>query len=239
MVVRPTETARAPIIQSGVSSDPPPDAIRILLVEPQKMVETALRALLDRKYEFSVVGSVAHGRDVLEVAKKTKPTVAIIDMMLSDVTAVEVTQRLRNDCPNIRVLALSSDTHWGSVISMFRAGAWGFVTKEGSFDDLEAALKSISLGQRFVDGLTGGLLAAAWSELPGTHAEIALASLSQRENEVFRLLVEGKNAGEIAKVLYISRKTAETHRRVVLQKLKVRDIAELVKFAARNLLLKP
>jgi len=83
------------------------------------------------------------------------------------------------------------------------------------------------------------LLASAWGEVPGTTAEIALASLSKRESEVFRLLVEGKNAGEIAKALFISRKTAETHRRVILKKLKVRDVAELMKFAARNQLLNP
>jgi DNA-binding NarL/FixJ family response regulator len=134
---------------------------------------------------------------------------------------------------------LSSDAHWANVIALFRVGVWGFVTKERSLDTLKAALRSISRGDRFVDGHTGGLLASTWGEVPGTTAEIALASLSKREREVFQLLIEGKNAREIAKSLYISPKTVEKHRRAVLQNLKVRDTADLMKFAARNRFLNP
>ena len=215
------------------------ETIRILVVEPQRIVETGLRTLLSEGDEFLVVGSPACGRDALTMAKKVHPNIAIVDGALPDLEVTDVIRQLGDECPKTRVLALSSDNTWGTVVGAFRAGAWGFVTKESTIDDLKAALRSISRGHRFVDGHTGGLLASAWGEVPGTTAEIALASLSKRESEVFRLLVEGKNAGEIAKALFISRKTAETHRRVILKKLKVRDVAELMKFAARNQLLNP
>ncbi len=226
-------------VQDGDNDNPKANTVRIVIVACQGIAESGLRALFAGTNEFLVVGSAASGRDALVLAKKVRPAIVIIDGMLPDLTAVDVIGRLRGECPETKVVALSSDMFWRSVVGVFRAGAWGFVTKERSFDDLTAALRSVSRGHRFVDGRTGGLLAFAWSEVHGTTAEISLASLSRRESEVFRLLVDGKNAAEIAKSLFISRKTAETHRRAVLKKLKVRDMAELMKLAARNRLLNP
>jgi len=215
------------------------EPIRILVVEPQQILANGLQVLLDGSNEFKVVGCVRCGRDVVGAAKALRAEIVVLDDALPDITATEVIRRLHCDSPDCRVLALSSDALWADVVGLFRAGAWGFVTKERSFDDLKAGLRDIALGNRFVDGHTGGLLASTWGDVPGTATEISLASLSKREREVFRLAIEGKNASEIAKLLFICQKTAEKHRRVVLHKLKVRNTAELVKFAARNRFLSP
>jgi two-component system, NarL family, response regulator NreC len=217
----------------------PATAATILLATPQKIMETGLLALFGQTREFDVVGTAACGRDAVDVASKSRPSMAVVDVRLPDLTAVEVVRRMQNGSPNTRVLALSSDTNWGCVVALFRAGAWGFVANESPFDALTSALRTIMQGHHFVDGPTGGKLALAWSQMPGMTAEIALAALSKREHEVFQLLIEGNNTREITQRLFIARKTAETHRRTILGKLKVRDTADLMRFAVRNRLINP
>lgn len=173
------------------------------------------------------------------MCKSLRPSLVVLDVALCETAASDAIRRVCAESQETKVLALSSAAHWGTAVGLFRAGAWGFIARERSVDDLKAALRNIALGYRFVDGLTGGMLAHAWSEAQGATSEIALASLSRREGEIFQLLVQGKNATEIGKSLFISRKTVETHRRVVLRKLKIRDIAELMRFASRNRLLSP
>jgi DNA-binding NarL/FixJ family response regulator len=202
-------------------------------------METGLLALFAQTREFHVVGTAACGREALALASKARPFVAVVDVRLPDLTAIEVVRQMQHGSPHTRVLGLSSDTNWGCVVSLFRAGAWGFVAKESPFDALTSALRHIVRGHHFVDGPTGGKLALAWSQIPGMTAEIALARLSKREHEVFQLLIEGSNTLELTQRLFISRKTVETHRRSILRKLKVRDTAELMKFAVRNRLISP
>lgn len=221
---------------AGVELETP---IRILLVTPQKILETGLLALLGGVPEFKVVGTASSGRETLSLIAKVRPSVLIAEGHLPDLTPTELIRRVANDNAQPRVLCLYSNETWRTVIDVFRAGAWGYMSMHRPFECMKTALYSIARGRRFVDGETGGDLACAWCELRGTTTEVALASLSTREHEVFRLLVEGRNSQEISKSLYISRKTVETHRRAVHRKLKVRDLAELMKFAVRNQLVRP
>lgn len=236
--------ARANEPASDADQDAPASAqlespIRILLVTPQKILATGLVALLGGEPEFKVVGTASSGRETLSLITKVRPSVLVVDGYLPDLTATELIGRIGSDNAQLRVLCLFSNETWRTVIDVFRAGAWGYVSMHRPFESMKAALRAIARGHRFVDGETGGELACAWCELRGTTTEVALASLSTRENEVFPLLVEGRNSQEIAKALYISRKTVETHRRAIHRKLKVRDLAELMKFAVRNHLVSP
>lgn len=213
--------------------------IRILLVTSQKIFETGLLALLAEVADFQVVGTASSAREALSLSTKVHPSVIIVDACMPDVSAAELIRRITSESAHTRVLSLCSDESWRAVINMFRAGAWGYMSKQRPFECMKTALRTLATGARFVDGTTGGQLAAAWCELRGSNTDVALASLSTRENEVFRLLVEGHNPHEISQSLYISRKTAETHRRSVYRKLKLRDTAELMKFAVRHQLVKP
>lgn len=215
------------------------ELIPILLVDPQQIVIDGLQLLLSGSEVFRLVGALPCGREVVSTVKKVQARIVVLNDNLPDIAAADIIRKLQLECPDCKVLALSSDSHWTNVIALFRAGAWGFVTKERPFDDLNAGLKTLSLGKRFVDGQTGGLLASTWGEVPGTTVELPLASLSKREHEVFCLLIEGRNAGEIAKLLFISKKTAEKHRRVTLRKLKIRNTAELMRFAVKNRFINP
>jgi len=212
---------------------------RLLLLLPQELVRSGLLALFEPSDEFLVVGTASTARECLVLAAQLHPTVVLMDVELPDMDAVTFIQHLQRDVPDARALVLSADMFWGNVIAVFRAGAWGYMAKERPVEWLREGLRVVARGYRYLDGQTGGKLAQTWGELPGTATEIALASLSRRENEVFALLVAGKNTREICKSLYISRKTVETHRRAVLRKLKVRDTAELMKFAVRNRLINP
>jgi len=227
------------LVRNGDNDNPRANTVRIVIVASRGITESGLQALFAGIDEFLVVGSAASGPEALVLAKKVRPAIVLMDVTSPDLKTADMIAELRRECPDTRVVVLSSDMFWQNVVSMFRAGARGFVTKERSFEDLTTALRSVSRGRRFVDGHTGGLLAFACGEAQGARAEIALASLSKRRAEVAHMLVDGKNSGEIARALSISRKTAEAHRRAVLKKLNVRDVAGLMKLAARNRLLNP
>jgi DNA-binding NarL/FixJ family response regulator len=231
----PEETSHC----AAPTSAPQDAPIGILLVTSQKILETGLLALLDGVPGFRVVGAASSGLEALSLIAKLRPSAVIADECLPDMSATELIRRIATDSAKPKVLSLSSSESWVVAIGMFRAGASGYMSKQRSFECMKEALWTITRGMHFVDGETGGQMAHALSERRPDTPEVALSSLSTRENEVFMLLVEGQNPHEISKSLFISRKTVETHRRTIYRKLKVRDLAELMKFAVRHHLIKP
>lgn len=226
--------------QPAAPADPPQDTpITILLVTAQKILETGLLSLLESAPGFQVVGTASSGGDALSLTAKVRPSAVIVDECLPDMSATDLIRRIASDGAQPKVLALCSNGSWNVVIDIFRAGAWGYMSKQRSFECMKEALRTITRGMHFVDGETGGQMAHVLSERWANTTEVALADLSTRENEVFVMLVEGRNPQEIAKSLYISRKTVETHRRAIYRKLTVRDLAGLMKFAVRHHLVNP
>jgi two-component system response regulator NreC len=235
--VRKPDNSSSPPSQEEHS--PTVERVSILLAMQDGILASGLQALFASSDEFEIIGMASSGREALSMCRILRPSLIVLDVALSEFSASEIVRRLCAESQGGKILALSSASHWGSVVGLFRVGAWGFIARERPVDDLKAALRSIAQGHRFVDGLTGGMLAHAWSEARGATSEVALASLSKREGEIFQMLIQGRSATEIGKSLFISRKTVETHRRVILRKLRMRNIAGLMDFAARNRLLSP
>jgi len=202
--------------------------VRVLVVDDHAVVRAGLRALLDGDDELEVVGEAGTARDAIFEARSTKPDVIVLDVVMPEQTGLEVIPTLLHEHPETKVLVLSMQDDPQYVREAFSAGASGYVLKEAADAEVVTAVKEVARGGRYVHPVLGARLVAAETE----EARRAEADpLSDREREILRLLALGHTNQEIAEQLYISVRTAETHRAHIMQKLRLSSRAELVRYA--------
>ena len=205
-----------------------PDTIRVLIVDDHAVVRAGLRLLLDAEDDIDVVGEAGDARNAVFEARSTRPDVIVLDVVMPGASGLEVAPQLLREDPETKIVVLSMQDDPAYVHGAFAAGATGYVLKEALDAELIAAVREVASGGRYVNPALGArLVAAEMSEQ--THAEMNV--LSEREREVLRLLALGHTNQEIAKMLYISVRTAETHRANIMQKLGLTTRAELVRYA--------
>jgi two-component system, NarL family, response regulator NreC len=202
--------------------------IRILIVDDHAVVRSGLRMLLDSDDGLETVAEAGTARDAIFEVRKHKPDVVLMDVVLPDKSGIETTPDVLKEAPEARVLVLSMEDDPRYVREAFAAGASGYVLKEAADSELVAALKQIAAGERYVHPALGARMAVAEAEAAARAEE---DPLSDREREVLRLLALGHTNQEIAKTLFISVRTAETHRAHIMRKLRLRTRAELVRYA--------
>jgi DNA-binding NarL/FixJ family response regulator len=203
-------------------------SIRILLVDDHAVVRTGLRLLLDGEKDLEAVAEAGTARDAVFEARKHKPDVILMDVGLPDRSGIDVTTEVLKEAPEAKVLVLSMEDDPSYVRQAFAAGASGYVLKEAADTELVTALRQVAAGERYVHPALGARLAAAEAEAA---ARADADPLSEREREVLRLLALGHTNQEIARMLFISVRTAETHRAHIMQKLRLSTRAELVRYA--------
>jgi DNA-binding NarL/FixJ family response regulator len=209
-------------------------SVRIVIVDDHAVVRSGLRLLLEAEGGFETVAEAGSARDAVFEVRKHKPDVVLMDLILPDRNGIEATADVLKEAPEAKVLVLSMEDDPSYVREAFAAGASGYVLKEAADTELVAALRQVAAGERYVHPALGARLAAAEAEAS------ALADadpLSDREREVLRLLALGHTNQEIAKMLFISVRTAETHRAHIMQKLRLTTRAELVRYALAHDLL--
>jgi len=210
-------------------------SIRILIVDDHAVVRSGLRLLLDAHEDLETVGEAGDARQAVFEARAQKPDVILLDVVLgSGRSGIEVAPELLHELPEAKILMLSMQDDPRYVREAFAAGASGYVLKEAADSELVAAVREVANGSRYVDPALGARIAAADAEAAREADE---DPLSDREREVLRLLALGHTNQEIAKTLFISVRTAETHRAHIMQKLRLQTRAELVRYAlAKGLL---
>jgi two-component system response regulator NreC len=209
-------------------------SIRVLIVDDHAVVRAGLRLLLDAQSDIEVVGEAGDAREAVFEIRSSTPDVALVDVVLPGRSGIEVTPQLIKESPETKVLVLSMQDDPSYVREAFAAGANGYVLKEAADAELVAAVREVARGGRYVHPELGARLVEAEAK---ARAEAETDPLSEREREVLRLLALGHTNQEIAKKLYISVRTAETHRAHIMQKLRLLTRAELVRYAlARGLL---
>jgi two-component system response regulator NreC len=201
---------------------------RILIVDDHAVVRTGLRLLLDGEDGLETVAEAGTARDAVFEARKHKPDVILMDVVLPDKTGIEATPDVLAEAPDAKVLVLSMEDDPTYVREAFAAGASGYVLKEAADTELVTALKQVAAGESYVHPALGARMVAAEAEASARAEE---DPLSDREREVLRLLALGHTNQEIAKMLYISVRTAETHRAHIMRKLRLTTRAELVRYA--------
>jgi DNA-binding NarL/FixJ family response regulator len=204
---------------------------RIVVVEDHLIVREALVTLLSVRPDFQIVGVAASVRETKGLLEQTRPDVLLLDLTLEDGSGLELARLLRRSRSSTRVLILTGYRDGFAAAEAINAGVAGYVLKEQPTTDLFAAIDIVRRGGRYVCPTIGAQLNP--HQLSGREDGL-LASLSRRENEIFRLVVAGTGSRDISRRLFISVKTVDTHRTNIGRKLGVRTGADLVRFAAAH-----
>jgi two-component system response regulator NreC len=202
--------------------------IRVLVVDDHAVVRSGLARILAGEEDIEPVGEAGSGEDAIRAARDLKPDVVLMDVVMPGMSGLEATPPLLLASPESKVLVLSMQDDPRYVREAFAAGASGYVLKEAADAEVVDAVREVSNGGRYVHPALGARLAAAEAD---AHAKAEADPLSDREREVLRLLALGHTNQEIAKLLFISVRTAETHRAHIMQKLRLSTRAELVRHA--------
>jgi len=202
--------------------------VRVLICDDHALVRAGLAKLLESEAGIEVVAEAANAEDAVRATREAHPDVVLLDVVMPGRSGIEVLPDVLAVAPGTAILVLSMQDDPAYVREAFAAGANGYLLKEAADSELVQAIHDVAAGRRYVHPLLGARLAAAESAA----AQKAQADpLSEREHEVLRLLALGHTNQEIAKLLFISIRTAETHRARIMQKLGLKSRAEIVRYA--------
>ena len=210
--------------------------IRVLIVDDHAVVRSGLKLLLDAEPDIEAVGEAENGSRALFEAIALKPDVVLMDLVMPEAGGLESMPSLLQSVPDTRVLVLSMQDDPRYVREAFAAGASGYLLKEAADVELVAAIRAVAAGERYVHPTLGARMVAADAT---ARQRAETDPLSEREREVLHLLALGHTNQEIADMLFISVRTAETHRAHIMRKLGLTTRAELVRYAIAEGLLEP
>jgi two-component system response regulator NreC len=202
--------------------------IRVLVVDDHAVIRTGLRRVLDAEDDIETVAEAPNAERAVFEALEHKPDVVLMDVVMPGKSGIEGMPALLKAVPEAKVLVLSMQDDPRYVREAFDAGASGYVLKEAADSEVVSAVRAVAAGEQYLHPALGARLIAAEAE-ERKRAEVD--PLSEREREVLRLLALGHTNQEIAQMLYISVRTAETHRAHIMQKLGLSSRAELVRYA--------
>lgn len=210
----------------------------ILLVDDHKITRDGLAALIDKQPDMRVVGEADNGREAVRAVQDLAPDVVIMDISMPDLNGIDATRQILAASPATRVIALSMYSDRRYVEGMLSAGVSGYLVKSCAFDELVQAILAVVGGTAYLSPNVAEVVIRDYARrltgAPADTAPLPAHRLSSREREVLQLLAEGHNAEQIAAKLYISIKTVSTHRRHIMEKLNLNNIADLIKFAVRE-----
>jgi DNA-binding NarL/FixJ family response regulator len=214
--------------------------IRVLLADDQELVRSGFRLILDLAEGIEVVGEAGDGREAVRLAKELQPDVVLMDVRMPELDGIEATRRLRQASVDVRVLVLTTFDLDEYVYNAVRAGASGFLLKDAPREQLVTAVRTVARGEALLaPAVTQRLIERFVARpLPG-RAVAAVATLSERELDVLRLLARGLSNAEIAAELVIGEATVKTHVARIFAKLDLRDRAQAVVFAYESGVVEP
>lgn len=206
----------------------------ILLVDDHRIVREGLRTLLGQQSDLEVVGEAADGRDAVAQARILKPDVIVMDIAMPELNGVEATRLILAELPQVRIVALSMYADRRFVAEILRAGALGYVLKDGAFEELVLAIRTITEGKTYLSPSIAGLVVEELLQRSSAPGSPSLGGLTPRERQVLKLLADGMRPREIAQELSISVKTVEVHKQNLMNKLEIHTASELTRFAIRE-----
>lgn len=205
--------------------------IRILIADDHAIVRGGLKQLLSGESGFIVAGEAANGLEALRLIRGQPFDVALMDMSMPGRSGIELIKQIKSEKPKLAILVLSMHKEEQYAVRALKAGASGYLTKESAPDQLVAAIRKVSTGGVFISTGVAERLAL---ELGGNHDAAPHTLLSDREYQIFRMIVSGAPIGGIAGELSLSVKTVSTHKTRILQKMKMTSSAELIHYAIRH-----
>lgn len=201
---------------------------RIILVDDHQMFRDALRSLLEKMADIEVVGETGNAHEVTELVRSRSANIVCMDIGMPGMNGIEATRQLLNAVPSVKVIALSSYSDQRFVMDMMSAGAYAYITKAEAADELLRAISSVRNNRKYLCPDVAEVLTGAINR-QGNAANTV--KLGNRERQVLRLVAEGYTSAAIAEQLHIAPSTVEVHRRNIMQKLNLHNVAELTRYA--------
>lgn len=209
--------------------------IRTVIAEDHLLVRDGIRALLEKAGNIEIVGEASNGQEAVILTRKLEPDVLIMDIMMPIMNGIQAAENIRDMDLPVHILLLSMYSDPGLVYQALQYGVKGYVLKSSVSEELISAVHAVSGGEVYLSGpISKILVEQAVNPQASLQKEDLLSSLSPREREIMQLIAEEYTSAEIAQILAISEKTVEKHRSHLLEKLKVRNIAGLVRFAIKH-----
>ena len=209
-------------------------SIRILIADDHQIVRNGLRSLIEKEPDIEVIAEADNGRTAVRIALELAPDVVIMDIAMPDLNGIEATRQIIAALPGTKIIALSMHADKRYVMEMLKAGASGYILKDNAYEELANAIRTALGNRTYLSSQVTEIVIGDYVKLAQTANDSVFSLLSAREREVLQLLAEGKNTARIAESLYISVKTVETYRQHIMEKLNIRSIAELTKYAIRE-----
>jgi DNA-binding NarL/FixJ family response regulator len=207
--------------------------VRVLLADDHALVRAGIRALLEGLEGVTVVAEAGNGIEVLELARKHRPDVVLLDISMPGLGGLEASAQLKQDLPEVRVVILSMHANEEYVLQALRAGAAGYMLKDSATAQLELALQAVMQGETYLSPPISKQMVEGYLQRVGAE-QPAADNLTPRQRQVLQLIAGGHSTKEIAYRLELSVKTVETHRAQLMERLQIHDIAGLVKYAIRS-----
>jgi two-component system response regulator NreC len=214
--------------------------IRVLIADDHTIVREGIRMILTAQPDIEVVGEAANGQEAIDLTRKLRPDVVVMDISMPGVSGINATKAIKAEMPEVNVLALTMHEDETYVFQLLKAGASGYVLKRGAASDLVNAVRAASKGEAFLyPSVAKAVVQDYLQRVEAGEERERWDGLTQREREILKLIAEGYTNQEIAQKLYISVKTVQTHRAHILEKLGLHDRTELVRYAIRKGLIEP
>lgn len=211
----------------------PPNPIRVILADDHTLVRAGIRALLEKIPGVEVLGEANDGREVLNLVKAHQPDVVLMDIAMPGLNGLEAAERVARDAPATRVILLSMHDNEEYVSRALKVGAAGYLLKKAATAELATALQRVVRREVYLSQEISNRLLKRFPLEGIVHHKSPVEELTGRQREILQLIAEGQNTKGIAEILKVSPKTIEYHRMKLMNRLNVRDIAGLVRFALR------
>jgi len=208
----------------------------ILVIDDHPLFREGIKRIIENTSKYELVGEAGTGRQGLQMAKKLKPDLVLVDMSLPDQSGIELTRDILNFSSEIRILIVSMHSKVDYIVKAFQAGATGYLVKESAADMLLEGIDCVLKGDYYMDTKVSQKVVKKLVGIPKHETMVAADSydsLTPREQEIMALLAEGRSTSQIADKLFISPKTAENHRSSIMRKLDIHSTIELVRYAAK------
>jgi len=209
-------------------------SIQIFLADDHTIVRHGLAKLLEAEPGFKVIGEAENGREAIRKVTELEPDIVLMDISMPLLNGIEATRHIRKALPRTKIIILSMHSHNRYISELFSLGVSGYLLKDASGDDIIKAVYAAAKGDTFLSPHISSQVIEEYISLKKNASQEDLYSkLSNREREVFQVIVEGRSTKEIADILCISLSTVKTHRAKIMEKLEIDNISQLIQFAIR------
>lgn len=207
-------------------------SIRVIIADDHRIMREGIRMLLNGEPDITVIAEAENGRRAVDLALELTPEVIVMDITMPDLNGIEATRQILDNMPDTRIIALSMHSDRRFITGVIGAGAMGYLLKDCAFEELAQAIRTVASNQMYLSPRIAGIVVKDY--MKNLKPQPTIQSLTDREREVLQLIAEGNTVTEISSKMHLSKKTIESHRNNVMNKLNIHNVAELTKYAIRE-----